>query len=94
MGPRKLPIYRALNKQNLIFGCERELILVVALFCVLLVFVGQTFLTVLAGVFIWTFSVFFLRKMAKRDPHMSKIFVRHIRQQSYYPSRSKPWRKS
>lgn len=93
MGPRKLPIFRSLNQKNLIFGCERELVLLVGLFCVALVFVGQSLTTLFLGPAIWAFSLFFLRKMAKADPYMSKVFTRHIRQQPFYSARSKPWRK-
>ena len=93
MGPRRLAIFRSLNRQNLIFGCERELVLLVGLFCVALVFVGQSPATLFLGPAIWAFSLFFLRKMAKADPHMSKVFTRHIRQQAFYAARSKPWRR-
>lgn len=93
MQPRKLPIYKALNRQNLIMGCERELVLLVALFCVTLVALGQTLLTAIVGGLIWVLSIRFLRKMAKADPYMSRVFIRHFRQQAYYAARSRPWRK-
>lgn len=93
MSARRIPIFRSLNKRNLILGCERELVLLVALFSVALVFVGQSLTTMILGPFIWFVSVFFLRRMAKADPHMSKVFTRHIRQQAFYPAKSRPWRR-
>ena len=93
MRGRKIPIFRSLNQRNLILGCERELVLSIALFAVALVFVGQSFMTLVLGPSIWFFSLFFLRKMAQTDPDLSKVFIRHIRQQTFYPAKSRPWRK-
>lgn len=93
MESRKIAIFRSLNRQNLIFGCERELLLILALFCSALVFVGQSLVTLFLGLIIWTLSLFFLRRMAKADPYMSKIFARHVRQQGFYARRSRPWRR-
>jgi type IV secretory pathway TrbD component len=93
MNRRKIPIFKSLNDRNLILGCERELILSVALFSVALVLVGQSLATFIIGPVIWTISLFFLRKMAVSDPDLSKIFVRHVRQQVFYSAKSKPWRK-
>lgn len=93
MGPRKLQIFKSLNRQNLILGCERELVLVVALFSAALVFIGQSFSTLLIGIFIWGLSLYFLRKMAKIDPKMSRIFKGHVRHITFYSARSKIWRR-
>jgi len=89
---RKIPIFKSLNQRNLIFGCERELVLSIGLFAVALVFVGQSITTLILGPSIWFISVFFMRKMAVNDPELSKVFIRHIRQQIFYPAQSRPWR--
>lgn len=90
---RKIPIFKSLNQKNLILGCERELILSVALFATALVLVGQSIATLVTGLLLWFTSLFLLRKMAHSDPDLSKVFIRHIRQQAFYPAKSKPWRK-
>jgi type IV secretion system protein VirB3 len=89
--PRRLKIFRSLNQQNLILGCEREVVLCFALFCVALVFIGQSVLSFVVGSLLWGFGVFFLRKMAKIDPQMAKVFSLHYRYKPYYPARSKHW---
>ncbi len=93
MSGRRIPIVRSLTQRNLILGCEREPVLLVALFAVALVFVGQSLATLILGPSMWFASVFFLRRMAKADPYMSKVFTRHIRQQPFYSAKSRPWRK-
>ena len=40
---------------------------------------------------VWLSCLAALRRMAKADPMMSRIWVRHIRQQNYYPAHSSPW---
>ena len=93
MSRRRLPIVRSLTQRNLILGCEREPVLLVALFAVALVFVGQSLTTLILGPAVWSASVFFLRRMAKADPYMSKVFIRHARQQAFYSAKSRPWRR-
>jgi type IV secretion system protein TrbD len=46
----------------------------------------------LVGAALWFSAIPVLRWMAKADPHMSKIYVRHIRYRGYYPARSRPYR--
>ncbi len=93
MSGRRIPIFRSLNQRNLILGCEREPVLLIAVFAVALVFIGQSLMTLILGPGIWFTSVYFLRKMAKADPHMSRVFIRHIRQQPFYSAKSRPWRR-
>lgn len=93
MGPRHLRIYRSLNQESQILGCERELILVMALISFTLVFVGLSPLTFSLGLGVWTLSLYFLRKMAKFDPKMSRVYAGHVRHQAFYPSRSYVWRR-
>ncbi|KHK00255.1 Conjugative transfer protein TrbD [Desulfovibrio sp. TomC] len=34
------------------------------------------------------------RRMAKSDPIMSKVWMRHIKKQIYYPAKASIWRRS
>ena len=89
---RKLPIYRSLNQQNLILGCEREPILVSALVCFALAFIGLSVWTVGLALVVWLSTLFFLRKMAKNDPQMRAVYLRHVRYGACYRARSSAWR--
>ncbi|EAI9461792.1 conjugal transfer protein TrbD, partial [Campylobacter coli] len=50
---QKIDIYSALNKPNLIFGADRELILMVGVISFALIFTGATLLTSIIGIFLF-----------------------------------------
>jgi type IV secretion system protein VirB3/type IV secretion system protein VirB4 len=53
---------------------------------------GLTAISVTAAALFWLVSVFALRRMAKADPIMSRVWLRHIKQQDYYPAKASRWR--
>ena len=72
-------------------GCERELLLLTGLITVTLVVVALNLFAAIAGVIIWIVSVAGLRAMAKADPFMSKVYIRHIQYKTFYPAHSTPF---
>lgn len=88
---QRIPIHRSLNRPNLLAGCERELILVSAMIAGTLVVVAMAWVTAVAGVLFWLGIVTVLRQMAKADPMMSKVYLRHIRYKAFYSTRATPW---
>lgn len=87
-------IHRALSRPTLLMGADRELVLVTALAAIILVFVIVTWFSVLLGALIWLAVVAALRAMAKADPLMRKVYVRHIGYRANYRATSSPWRRS
>ena len=85
-------IHRALSRPNLLMGADRELVLVTGLAAVILVFVILTTVSALLGTVIWIVVVGLLRMMAKADPLMRRVYLRHIKYRSYYRPTSTPWR--
>jgi len=83
---RRVPIHASLNRPDLLFGCERQLALVVSMISVILVIVAMTWLAAGLGVFVWFGAIAALRAMAKVDPVLSKVYLRHIRYHKYYPA--------
>ncbi|MDD5406956.1 MAG: conjugal transfer protein TrbD [Sulfurovaceae bacterium] len=79
-----IPIYRALNKPMLFMGGERELMMLAALVSLTLIFVALSVQSAILGIVLWLFAAAVLRMMAKKDPLMSKIFVRQARYKKYY----------
>jgi type IV secretion system protein VirB3/type IV secretion system protein VirB4 len=53
---------------------------------------GLTAVSIVSAALFWIVSVFALRRMTKADPIMSRVWLRHIKQQEYYPARSGRWR--
>ena len=89
----RVRIHRALSRPNLLFGADRELVLVTGLAAVILIFVVLTWFSALLGISIWIVIVGLLRMMAKADPMMRKVYLRHIRYRPRYRPTSTPWRR-
>lgn len=84
---RKVSIYRALNRPNLLMGGERKLVQSLMAFC------GVVGISNPASLPTWAIvgTVYFvclgaLRKLAKKDPDFSRVYQRQLRYQPYYPS--------
>ncbi len=88
--PREVMIHQSANRPNLLMGCDRELLLFSALIAAILAFSLATWWGVLTGVVFWVFAVAVLSRMAKADPLMRKVYVRHVKYQSYYPASPRP----
>ena len=89
---RKIPIHRSLHRPNLLLGAERELILLTGLAAFTLVFVAMSPPVMAIGAFVWGVGAGLLRVLAKKDPQMSKVYIRHIRYRRYYGPHSTPFR--
>jgi len=92
MSLRHVPFHRVLHRPNLFLGGEREPALLTLLVAGGLAVSGMNTVSFLVGAALWFSSIPVLRWMAKADPHMSKIYLRHIRYRGYYPARSRPYR--
>lgn len=89
----RIPIRRSLHRHSLILGAERDLVLYCGLIALLVGVGGFTIMSALAALIFWVAAVFVLRRMAKADPQMSRVWLRHIKRQDYYSARSTPWGK-
>jgi type IV secretion system protein VirB3 len=74
-------------------GADRELVLLTALAAIILIFVVLTWYAALFGIAIWLVAVAALRMMAKSDPLMRRVYLRHISYKMSYRATSSPWRK-
>lgn len=89
---RTIPIRRAGNRNNLFMGGDRELVMFSGLLACALIFTAQEFRATVIGLGLWFVSIFLLRLMAKSDPKMRSVYIRHRRYKPYYPARSTPFR--
>ncbi len=85
---RRIPIHSSLHRANLVMGAERELALTAALVALLVGFGGLTLVSAVAAAVFWLSSIWVLRRMARADPMMSKVWLRHIKQQTFYNAKS------
>jgi type IV secretory pathway TrbD component len=86
-------IHRALSRPNLLMGADRELVLITGLAATILIFVVLTVYSALFGIAVWIVVVAALRMMAKADPMMRRVYIRHISYKPTYRATSTPWRK-
>jgi len=94
MEQRRLPIYRALCRPHLLMGAERKLVIFTGSIAGALVFSTMRPIPAIIGVVLWVVSIGILRMMAKYDPYMSDVYIRHIKYRKYYAARSRVWRNS
>lgn len=92
MALRTVPIRRAGNRHNLFMGGDRELVMFSGLLAGALIFTAQEVQATLFGIGLWFSALFFFRLMAKSDPRMRQVYLRHRRYKGYYPARSTPFR--
>jgi type IV secretory pathway TrbD component len=89
---RHTPLHRALHRPNLFLGGERELVLITAIICGGVAISALNFVAIAIGAGVWIIVIGLLRMMAKADPQMSRIYLRHIGYRAYYAPRSRPAR--
>jgi len=89
---RSVPIHQSLHRHAHVLGAEREPVMTSALIALLVGVGGLTAVSAIAAATFWLVAVFALRRMAKADPVMSRVWLRHIKQQDFYPAKASRWR--
>lgn len=92
MEVRIIPIRQSLHRHMTVLGAERELVMISALITLLVGIGGMTLVSGITAFIFWIIAIFALRYMAKVDPMMSKVWMRHIKQKIFYPAKSSAWR--
>jgi type IV secretion system protein TrbD len=92
MATRTIPIRRAGNRVHLFLGGDRELVMMSAVVAGALIFTAMSWDATIFGVLLWLFALFSLRLMAKADPMLRSVYLRHRQYAGYYPPRATPFR--
>ena len=82
--PRRIPIHRSINRHHTLLGGERRLVLGGGLAAALIAFSGLTLLMAFIGIVSWMFMLAALQRLAKVDPQMSEVYIRHRNYKAYY----------
>ena len=86
---RRTSIHSSLTRPLLLAGAERELVLINGTAIAALIFgVGFHLASVTVAIVFATIGHWALTRVARHDPQMSRIYIRHVRYQEYYPSRA------
>jgi len=91
MALRTIPIRQSGNRPNLFMGGDRELVMFSGLLAFTLIFSAFEFKATLFGIVLWAFALYALRLMAKNDPLLRQVYLRHRKYNAYYPARSTPF---
>jgi type IV secretory pathway TrbD component len=92
MALRTVPIRRAGNRQNLFMGGDRELVMFSGLMAFALIFSAQETRATVVGLLLWFCALYLCRLMAKSDPKLRFVYLRHRKYAPYYAARSTPFR--
>ena len=95
--PRSIPIRQSLLRPELVMGGEREPVMTCAMMAIIIGAVGavqMVIITVFLALIFYFGSILLFRRMAKADPKMFQIWLRHIRFQHYYPAQTPYWVKT
>ena len=94
MALRTIPIRRAGHREHLFMGGDRELVMFSGLLAGALIFSAQDVQATVFGIALWVGALFAFRLMAKADPKLRPVYLRHRRYKGYYPARSTPFREN
>lgn len=89
---RRTPFHRALHRPNLVFGGEREWMILCLFITGILMITSMNAVSFFVGAIFGLVSVTGLRAMAKADPLMSRVYRRQLAYRDYYPTYSRPYR--
>lgn len=92
MALNPIPIRKSGNRDNLFLGGDREMVMFSGLCAFALVITAQEWTAFFVGTAIWFGAIFALRLMAKADPKLRWVYLRHRFYQRYYPPHSTPFR--
>ena len=88
-GPRRTPIHLSLTRPLLLAGAERELVLANGTIIAALLFgVGYHWASLTVAGLLATVGHWGLRRAARQEPQLSRIYLRHIRYQDCYPAQA------
>lgn len=95
--PRLVPIHQSMHRPEISMGAEREPVLCLALVCFITIAssiaYGHLFIGFMTTI-VYALGIYLLRKMAKADSIMTKVWRRRITYQEYYSARTPIWNKS
>jgi type IV secretion system protein TrbD len=86
--PREIAIHQSANRPNLLLGADRELVLVTVMVSGGLAFSLACWWGIGVAVVLWIGSIAALQRMAKADPLLRHVLLRHIRYSAFYPAKS------
>lgn len=86
MQPVRTKVRQSLLRPLLVLGGERELVFGSGMLAAILVFSLGDLLLGGIGVAFWLLSLIAFQRMAKNDPQMLRVYIRHLNKKIFYPA--------
>ena len=86
MGPVKTRVRQSLLRPLLVLGGERELVFASGMLAAILSFALGDLILTAVGVGFWMISLVAFQRMAKHDPQLSRVYLRHVNKKIFYPA--------
>lgn len=83
------PLFQSLTRPILILGGERENVILIACLSLMLWTAGRDVISIVLAIVVWTAGVIISKVVAKADPWATKVFLKSIQYQDFYPAREK-----
>ena len=83
------PLFQSLTRPILMMGGERENIIICASISMMLAISGRDFLAVCLAIIVWVTGFIASKIVARIDPWATKIFIKSLQYQDFYPAREK-----
>lgn len=87
-------IYRFGWRPVFFLGGDRELTIILAMFCGIIMFYSFNIVVIIITMVIWFINMSFLKMMAKSDPLLRHVYINHIKYKSIYLAKSTVFCKS
>lgn len=87
-----IPFRRVGNRASLFMGGDRELVMFTGLLAFALIFSAQDWVASGFGLVMWVSLLWVWRALARRDPLMRSVYMRHRRYARHYAPRATPFR--
>ena len=86
---RITPLFQSLTRPILMLGGERENIILSACLALMLWTAGRDIFAIILALLIWFVGLITSKVVAKKDPWATKVFIKSLQYQDFYPAREK-----
>ena len=86
---RSTPVFQSLTRPILMFGGERENIIIIVFIAGTVWFAGKDWFALGLTALVWVIGLFISRVVAKQDPYQTKVFLKSSRYETFYGAREK-----
>lgn len=85
-------ISKALTRHNLVFGAESEFVGFLGILCGVIIYAETSILNFILAAVLWFVGLYFLQRLAKKDPMFFKVYQCYLGYQNFYSAKTPKWR--